>query len=78
LPADFELIKKKLRQQGNTRRDNMYYISAIKHYLNYKENIDVEGYQNKTIDSIDIKYVNDFLKSFYDKAEILDVIFAPK
>ncbi|MFV0366786.1 MAG: M16 family metallopeptidase, partial [Mangrovibacterium sp.] len=40
LPADFELIKKKLRQQGNTRRDNMYYISAIKHYLNYKENID--------------------------------------
>lgn len=75
LPDDFKLIKSNLKKNGMPQKDNMYYVSAIKNYLNFNENDDEADIYNKTLESIDIKFANQFMKELFQGGKILNLVY---
>lgn len=75
LPDDFKLIKDKLVKKGMPQKDNMYYVSAIKNFINFGENDDDPESYSKALESITIEDANKFLLDMYQNGKLLNVVW---
>lgn len=75
---DFDNIKKKIKFNNTRIKNNGYYYSLLKKYL--EENVDrsKDDFIQNTMNELDFVFVNSLLKKIFDKGNVLDVICLPK
>lgn len=80
---DLDLLKKpyeKEKPDPNAKRlkDIRYYLFALKAHIEEDKDITDINYQRNIFDSIDLKYINQILKDFLQKSDLLNVTYYPE
>lgn len=71
-------VKNLLKNREQSKLHNNYWMQALNTYYTYSFNPAAEANFEKILDTVTTAKVQQFVKTFIDKADVVDIIFKPK
>jgi len=73
-----KVVKNLLKDREQAKPNNSYWMNMLTSYYRYNLNLDNPGNYENILKSMTVKDVQKFVKKFFKKTDVVDLVFTPK